>query len=1132
MSFSFPDIDPNTQGAIYDVPVPLSRYLDNMYDAGQHDTILHSLNRMTEMSVADADETSPVLQPEEAQKKWGVGNLKFDQPIRESVARLMNQRKRDEMDREFFIGNGSSAKRFIPGMAAAMLGAVSNPVDLATMFIPFVGEEAAAAKATTAFGKVAARRLVTREALQSAFPKASGLAESMINGMAGQALFEVPVLASAMQDQANYTVANSVFNIGAGGAFAAALHGAGVLYKRLSRGTKEQMARQALNQLLNDEQIKVHNYVRVDENAIWSRIKFEEDLAVAKAYQDIDQGKIAKDLFEKEGLKVNPDTPAAFITPDGKNEIDHSHWTAKMMKFLDDNPDAVRAYHLSDGRIVTESSMSNHLGVPEDELTSEYFILGKDGMTSREEGIYDKYLEEGKSHDEAFQLIVADRQERALNKFMSAPDSREKFDAEYKKRIDEYVANERSKFEQEKQGRFEAEKQKEIDAQIAAGRTLPPEEVQKRIPSEKFEEAGTTDLDADIADLEKTVKQTVDAENKQNVFEKLSAKVDDYIKQLDKPNDKMFTGILGIEPLIAMVGKEVTKGLLIATREGLKLTGDLVKAIDHAMEWYGRQSKNAKVVETVTKETTLAKEEIKQNLQAAKDAGDEQAIEKWSKLLNPQQSRRGFLSTLGKVVGGLAVGGKLDLTSTAKPKTIKHFLGGSWSTVHTRIDELVNDELNGLREFALEYLDEHEFRGLIEGFFRENGLGEIKLSGRQIHDLVLSSPLGTEIQTLKMLNNTKELSDIIKQWKVKEVSPDRIMSEAEYERYSAIKNKQAEIYDKWDDFNWDDSEVEAQRKQQFADQKAKTDPEYLKLEKEIKSIESKYDFAEPFGNGDHIPIGEMDYRENLPLISNSDVQTVIGLLQNHKDRPTVKGVFDLLLNDEIVKPILGRKYAGLKKRILEKLKEPTSLSEEKLIRQHLEAAIQGEINGYLGDAMKTVEVAIKAGQSPQDAFREGAAVLQQQFMTAARHNGKIITDVAGGVKYKLPDGSTYISKPKKGPVDWHSLLEQGDPDLYDFGELGFKTVDGKFITQKEAQKLGIYDPEIYTLLDREESEFGSKFVKPLPDQPNALIEKLRKEVNTRFGELSPSERMLEAVNPEPKLESIDTAIDCVLRKVI
>src|SRR5882724_10322623 len=149
MSYSLPQIDPETSGQVTQMYVPFDRYISASFDQGQHDSAFNSVMRMEEMHLDNVDESSPMLTPEQAQQQYGVGDLKFDQPIRQVAAQTMAQRKKQEMDRNFFMSQGSSKARFLPGMAASMLGGVSNPLDLGLMFLPVVGEERLAAKMAT-----------------------------------------------------------------------------------------------------------------------------------------------------------------------------------------------------------------------------------------------------------------------------------------------------------------------------------------------------------------------------------------------------------------------------------------------------------------------------------------------------------------------------------------------------------------------------------------------------------------------------------------------------------------------------------------------------------------------------------------------------------------------------------------------------------------------------------------------------------------------------------------------------------------------------------------------------------------------------------------------------------------------
>lgn len=528
MNYAFPDIDPNTTGAIYNVPVPLSRYLDASYDAAQHDTVLNSLNRMSEFSAANSDESSPLLDTKTANEKWGMGSLKFEEPVRESVARVMNQRKRDEMDREFFLSQGSSKGRFIPGMAASLLGAVSNPLDLGLMLVPFVGEEAAAAKATTAVGRIAARRLITRETLQNLVPQAPRLTESVINGVVGQTMFEIPNIIASHQDMADYGPKQAAFNILVGGGFAAGLHGAGVLLSKLSRGTREEMVRQALNQVMKDDRIRVDQFVHVDEAAILEKLKFDADAARVAAYENITVDDVAEAVRQTYGEVV--ESPA-IRTSDGEIHFGESH--DKIWYGLDKetrgpyNPDN-EGFVTDKGRFISRDEAGKLVGIPDkgynhllhqnDKLMSEQISTANpEQLGAAEFDRYNQLIEENPhlSKVDALKKIMEERGPRRDRYLMEQPEILKLVEEERVKAIAKFIEDERIKFEQEKQGKFDAMKQAEIDRQIAEGKVLKQEEIQKATPAREHDGSQDADLDKDIEGLKKDLDRVEQPQQQQ-----------------------------------------------------------------------------------------------------------------------------------------------------------------------------------------------------------------------------------------------------------------------------------------------------------------------------------------------------------------------------------------------------------------------------------------------------------------------------------------------------------------------------------------------------------------------------------------------------------------------------------------
>lgn len=601
MSFAFPTVDPETAGTVHQMDVPLSRYLDASYSWANHDNVLNAVSRMQEISAADADQDSPMLSPEEAAKKWGVGNLKFDQPIRESTARILNKRKRDEMDRQFFLTEGHTAGRFIPGFAAGMLGAISNPIDLGLMFVPFVGEERLAAKMTTVGGKMLARRLVTREFLQQAVPQAPHLTESVINGVLGQTLFEIPNLIASHQDQADYGPSQALLNIGVGGAFAATLQQLGRLVSRMGRGTREEMMRTALNQALRDEPVQVHQFVKLDEAALWHASKFDEVTAASKALSTVDMATVKESIksrFQEDVEWIAVAFEDGHVVKAKAGEAIHISIPG-LLDYADAHPELgmQEGFITSKGRFVDSREEAGRI-MGTDYLMSEQLMGGTDPsfLSEAERSLYDRLLEEGKSNVEAHNEAMKFRAQNREEFFFQRPEIQELVQREVDTNVKAEIERMRKEYDQF--GVFGELRRREIDKQIAEGRTMTPEEIVRHSPPEKFEDMAEGDVTEEIAALKKDLgieEKAPEGESKapkaeeKGALDQMIDKVESMIQDLSKPSDKMFTGITGLEPLIAMVGKEVAKGLLVAVREGLKLTKDLAKAIDHAMEWFEKE---------------------------------------------------------------------------------------------------------------------------------------------------------------------------------------------------------------------------------------------------------------------------------------------------------------------------------------------------------------------------------------------------------------------------------------------------------------------------------------------------------------------------------------------------------------
>ena len=158
----------------------------------------------------------PTMPAQEATERFGVpGRLTFTEPVTERVARDLQEHHRAQQERENIIarrqggiGTGGAA-RLAVGFGAAIL----DPLNIASVFIPFVGEaRIAAALGDAAIG--AAGRLGVRAI------------EGAGQGVMGALAVEPLNAFLTVRDRDDYTMGHFVTNIAFGAALGAGLHGA------------------------------------------------------------------------------------------------------------------------------------------------------------------------------------------------------------------------------------------------------------------------------------------------------------------------------------------------------------------------------------------------------------------------------------------------------------------------------------------------------------------------------------------------------------------------------------------------------------------------------------------------------------------------------------------------------------------------------------------------------------------------------------------------------------------------------------------------------------------------------------------------------------------------------------------
>lgn len=109
---------------------------------------------------------TPMLEPDEANKLYAPEGTKItDKPIPEGIAKLVGTEKARQIDRESIISRFQNNHNFLTNFGVGMTGFLMDPLNLATMFVPGIGEETAAAGAArvglTGFAARTATRVIS-----------------------------------------------------------------------------------------------------------------------------------------------------------------------------------------------------------------------------------------------------------------------------------------------------------------------------------------------------------------------------------------------------------------------------------------------------------------------------------------------------------------------------------------------------------------------------------------------------------------------------------------------------------------------------------------------------------------------------------------------------------------------------------------------------------------------------------------------------------------------------------------------------------------------------------------------------------------------------------------------------------
>lgn len=273
-----------------------------------YDSLYHSpvsgVYRMSKSYFEKHDESFPMLSPDEANKNYGMdGELKFSEPVRESFALLLRDRKIAELRREYELNAGSRDHwgRKISGFGVSMASTILDPVNLAAMFVPVVGEIRYAQGLERAAGFLNRGLISPKTVMNLVGRNRTGfrLAKGTLEGAVGAALVEPFNLIPAIDEQSHYSWKNSALNIVFSAGLGAGIRGVGGYisdnFINVSRGmqqldpqTHEAAVMSAVSDIVQDKPVtSPAEVVSADHNVIVSQVAEANKADLVKMVDDV-----------------------------------------------------------------------------------------------------------------------------------------------------------------------------------------------------------------------------------------------------------------------------------------------------------------------------------------------------------------------------------------------------------------------------------------------------------------------------------------------------------------------------------------------------------------------------------------------------------------------------------------------------------------------------------------------------------------------------------------------------------------------------------------------------------------------------------------------------------------------------
>jgi hypothetical protein len=238
-----------------------------------------------------AEPETPLLTAEQARariKEEGLDLTVENSGVRAGALDILIERKREEVKRKFILDNAPASTvpaQLLAGFAASAL----DPINIASAFIPVVGEARYASLLARAGTSVAGRAAVRAKV-------------GAVEGAVGAALVEPLVLYASARDQADYDMTNSLLNVAFGSVLGGGLHSAGGLVGDLRRGSLLDEVKgeaPAIEVASSSPQVRAQEFaLRVDEDPMLAlRESLERGISADRVRLAEDAGRQAREAL-------------------------------------------------------------------------------------------------------------------------------------------------------------------------------------------------------------------------------------------------------------------------------------------------------------------------------------------------------------------------------------------------------------------------------------------------------------------------------------------------------------------------------------------------------------------------------------------------------------------------------------------------------------------------------------------------------------------------------------------------------------------------------------------------------------------------------------------------------------------